>query len=156
MPSKNGDAVVANLEALAAQLKNIERKALRAAAAVVKERLIEATPVRVSEEQGGNALAPGALKAAVRMRVNVGDGTPENPSTTTVDFGKLSYVANFVDRGHRPPHARSLSRAGLTSSGKNTPAHPFVRAVEDSSAQTAQDAYTETLQAEIEKVLRGR
>lgn len=148
------DQQVADLEALASQFKNIERKALRAVANAIKPRLAEAAPVRVSPQQGGNSLPEGALKAAVRGTVNMGDGS--KPPTAIVDFGNLSYIAHMVDVGHRAPHARALTRAGHAITGKPTPAHPFVRSVQDSSQQLAQETFQTAMQAGIEEALAGK
>ena len=137
---------IANLESLAAQFAEIERKALRAVADVIRPRLAQAAPVRVNAKQGGNSLPEDALKAAVRGHIHKGTSV-DDPTQVIVDFGKLSHI--------RAPHARALSRAGLKVTGKPTAAHPFVRSVQDSSAAAAQTAYEETMQMEIEKVLQG-
>ena len=155
MANNNWDEGLANMEALAARFKDIERTALRAVVDVIKPRLAGAAPIKVSAEQGGSSLPEGTLKASVRGRVHIATGD-DDPSTAVVDFGKYSHVAGWVDVGHRPPHARALSRAGHTvSTTKNTPAHPFVRAVEDSSQAAAQQAYETAMTAEIKGVLNG-
>lgn len=145
---------IANLESLASQFKDIERKALRKVASEIKPRLAQATPTgRVGPHQGGNSLPLGTLKGNVRGRVV--SATADSPAAAIVDFGKYTWIANIVDRGHRAPHARALSRAGHKVSGKPTPAHPFVRAVQDSSQAQAQETYTAAMTAEINKVLTG-
>lgn len=154
MATNEWDQQVADLEALAAQFRNIERQALRAVANAIKPRLAEAAPVRVSPQQGGNSLPEGALNAAVRGTVNMGDGN--KPPTASVDFGKLSYIAHMVDVGHRAPHARALTRAGHVITGKPTPAHPFVRSVQDSSQELAQTTFEEAMTAGIEAALEGK
>lgn len=123
----------------------IQRTALRAVVEVIQPALVTATPVRV-EKGGKDSLAPGALKAAVRSSIRVPkDGSA---ATATVGFGGLDYVARFVEYGHVNPTANR----GL----KHTPAHPFVRPTEDATHEAALEAYTETLEAEIEAVLAGK
>lgn len=156
MALQTTEQMARNLDVLVTTLKDIERHALKSAVQVVKTRLIQATPERVSAKQGGDSLEPGALKAAIRAGVHVGDGSSEDPSTTIVDFGRLSHIADFVDRGHQPPHSRAFKRAGIAvDEEKNTPAHPFVRNVEDTTREAAANAYAETIESEIGKVLNG-
>ena len=152
MPT-NWNEQTGNLEALASQFGAIERKALRAVANVIKPRLAEAAPVRVSEEQSGTSLPQGALRDAVQGHVNMGDGT--NPPTATIDFGKLSHIAHMVDAGHRAPHAKAFTRAGHAVTGRPTPAHPFVRSVQDSSAELAQQTFETAMTEGITAALEG-
>lgn len=151
--TNNWDAQVGNLQALASQFGTIERNALRAVANAIKPRLAEATPVRGIALGGYGPLPEGALKSAVQGHVNMGDGT--TPPTASVDFGKLSYIAHMVDVGHRAPHARALSRAGHTPTGKPTPAHPFVRSVQDSSAALAQQTFEDAMTKGINEALNS-
>lgn len=144
---------VGDLQALASQFGAIQKKALRAVANAIKPRLAEAAPVRVSPQQGGNSLPEGALRDAVRGTVRMGDGS--EPPSAIVDFGKLSYIAHIVDVGHRAPHARALSRAGYKPTGKPTPAHPFVRSVQDSSASLAQETFEAAMTAGITEALKS-
>jgi hypothetical protein len=123
-------------------IDQIQRDGLRAAGAVIKPALVEATPER-TDPIYGKSLPKGALKAAIRTRVQIGkDG---EPSTEIVDFGKLSYIAHIVDVGHANPTAKK----GM----KHTPAYPFIREVEDATREEAIEAYTTTVQAGIDKVL---
>jgi HK97 gp10 family phage protein len=123
----------------------IQREALKAAAAVIKPVLVAETPVR-TKVGGKDALPPGALKAAVRSRVSIPKDS--KVASATVDFGKLTHIARFVDRGHANPTAKR----GL----RNTPAHPFVRETEAATRQEATEAYFVTLQAGITKALEGK
>lgn len=119
----------------------IQRAALRAAGNVIKDALIPATPTRKTTVYG-KSLPAGALKAAVRTRIKLPkDG---EPASATVDFGKLTYIAHIVDVGHM-----DAMNGGRT----HTPAYPFISAVEDSSLESAADAYLTTMQAEIDKVI---
>jgi hypothetical protein len=123
-------------------IDQIQREGLRAAGAVIKPALIEATPER-TDKVYGKSLPKGALKGAVRATAKVGkDGAP---GVETVNFGKLSYIAHIVDVGHANPTARK----GL----KHTPARAFIRKVEDATREEAIDAYVTTVQAGINKVL---
>lgn len=121
----------------------IQTEALQAAAAVIKPALIAATPVRV-KKGGKDALPPGMLKKSVRTRIRL----PKNgeAASATIDFGKYSYIANFVDGGHVNPTARK----GL----RHTPAYPFVRTTEAATADKAEDAYLTTLEAGINALIK--
>ena len=122
----------------------IQRDALRAAGNVIKPALIAATPLRKTTAYG-KALPEGALKEAVRAVPRLGkDG--EAP-TETVDFGKLSYIANIVDQGH--VNVRSKKRT-------HVPAYPFIREVEEATHAEAAEAYVAALQAGINKALEGK
>jgi hypothetical protein len=123
----------------------IQKQALTAVTAVIKPALIIATPVR-TKVGGKDALPPGTLKKSVRSRVKL----PKNgdAATATVDFGKYSYIANFVDGGHVNPTARR----GL----KHTPANPFIRKTDAATRQEALEAYVTTLQAGIDATLEGK
>jgi HK97 gp10 family phage protein len=122
------------------QADAIERRALRAVGAVIKPALEAATPVR------GNVYGPlpkGALKTSVRARTRLGKNG--EPSVEIVDFGNLSFIAHVVDVGHVNANAKK--------GRKHTPAHPFIRSVEDATHEAAADAYLETLEAGIVEVL---
>lgn len=152
------DDGLAGLRNLIDSFDEIQRTALNAVADVVKPRLATAAPERVSVKQGGNSLPPGALKAAVRSRVNVGkQGTAKSDQATVqIDFGKLTHIADFVDRGHKPPNSRLAGSLGREVASKPTPAHPFIRSVEDSSRETAQQAYRDAMTEGITKALEGK
>lgn len=122
----------------------IQRDALQAVVEVVQPELLAVTPERV-DKGGKDALPPGALKAAIRARIRV----PKNGqgATATVDFGKLDYIAHFVDWGHVNPTAKR----GL----KHTPGTGFVRKTQDATAGAALEAYSTTLQAGIDAALQG-
>lgn len=124
---------------------SIQRDALLAAVAVVKPALVVATPERPAV--GGRAsLPPGALKRAIRTRVSIPkDGSA---ASATIDFGKLTHIARFVDGGHVNPTA--------TRGLKHTPAKPFVRETEAATHDAAVEAYIATLQEGITAVLEGK
>lgn len=123
------------------QIDAIERRALKAVGNVIAPALVAATPERAKAY--GKSLPKGALKAAVRARTRLGKNGES--SVETVDFGKLSYIAHAVDIGHVNANAKQ--------GRKHTPAHPFVRGVEDATHDAATDAYLETLEAGIVEVL---
>ncbi len=131
-------AALANPETM----DGIERAALRAAGAVMKSALIAKTPMR-TDNVGPRDLPAGALKRAVRARTHM--GKLGEPSSEVIDFGKLTYIAHFVDEGHINVRAKT----GRT----HTPAHPFVRNVEAATRTEATDAYYAAMKAGIEKAL---
>lgn len=126
-------------------IDQIQRESLRTAGNVIKAALIAATPTRVTTAYGDD-LPPDALKEAVRAVARLGKNG--EASTETVDFGKLSYIAHMVDIGHVNPTAKNPNKL------KHTPAHPFIREVEDATREEALDAYVSTMQAGINEVLK--
>jgi hypothetical protein len=124
----------------------IQRDALQAVVEIVQPELLAVTPERV-EKGGKDALPPGALKAAIRGRIRL----PKNgeAATATVDFGKLDYIAHFVDWGHINPTAKNPNKL------KHTPGTGFVRKTQDATAAAALEAYSTTLQAGIDAALEG-
>ena len=147
------DANLAGLQNVIDDYEALQRKALKAAAEAVAPRLIDAAPVRVSEKQGGNSLPEYALKGSVRAKVEKGK---DGKLLAVVDFGKCTHIAYFVDRGHQPPHAKLAKRLNRRASGQNTPAHPFIRSVQDSSRALAQTTYEESLTNSIKAALGGK
>lgn len=119
----------------------LQRKALNAAGAVIAAELESVTPVKTIKT-AGSSLPQGALKAAIRRRTSIpSDGSA--PSTT-VNFGKLSYIAHIVDIGH----------VDFNSKGRtHTPAHPFIRGAEAASHDKAAAAYIETMRAGVEEIM---
>jgi hypothetical protein len=109
---------------------------------VIAAELELATPVRVPPVYG-RALPEGALKGGVRKRVVLPkDGSaPE----VDVDFGKLSYIAHAVDIGH--------VNANAQTGRSHTPAHPFIRAVEEATRAEAAEAYLSTARTLINQEL---
>ncbi len=144
----------AALQNLTDNWEAIERKALRAVTAVIVPRLKEAAPIRVSTQQGGNSLPNGAFRTKCRGKIHLGKGG-DDPSTATADFGDITWIANIVDKGHRAPHSRLLIRKGKPITGKPTPAHPFVRSVQDSTASAAQQAYEDAINQGSKDALNG-
>lgn len=140
---KEIDAMLQRLEQ-GPEIEALQRKALRAAGAVIKAELRAVTPVRETKGRGKRALPIGAMKAAIRSRVSVpADGSA--PSVT-VDFGKLTYLAHIVDIGH----------VDFKSGGRtHTPAHPFVRGADEASHDRAAAAYVETLRAGVREIMNG-
>ncbi|SEB40636.1 HK97-gp10 family putative phage morphogenesis protein [Terriglobus roseus] len=140
------DEVLAALDSLPEQVDDFQRQALRAANDVIRPALVAATPYS-TETPTGTALRPGELKGAVTSRISVGHLGAD--STLTVGFGKLGYVARFVDEGHENPTAKAQNAL------KRTPPHPFVRNVIDTTAEAAHDAYVTTMTALVEGAING-
>lgn len=143
----------AGLQNLIDNYDTIQRNALQAAADAVAPRLIDAAPRRVDEKRGGNSLPEYALKGAVRARVALDKITGKLQAV--IDFGKLTWLAHIVDIGHNPPHSVLAIKLGHEITGKPTPAHPFVRAVQDSQQKTAQAAYTAAMTEGMTRALKG-
>ena len=89
------------------------------------------------------------------MRGRVRKQTADAPASAIVDWAKLSYIAPIVNIGHKQPPTRALARANRPITGKPTPAHPFVRAVQNGTAAAAQTADEESMNEQITKALQG-
>ena len=153
--SDQWEANLAALENTINSIEKIQRKALKAAAEAVAPRLAEAAPLRVSAKQGGNSLPEGALKESVRPHVVRDKDTGQLQAV--VDFGKNTWIAHIVDIGHNPPHSVIGLKLGQdVDSSKTTPAHPFIREVQDSERSNAQKAYEEAITAGMNEALQGK
>lgn len=147
-------AQIERMESMVDDFEAIQKRALMAAAEAVAPLLEAAAPERVDEAQGGKSMPQGALKASVRpfVRKNKDTGLLQ----ACLDFGrKYSWVAYIVDRGHRAPYAKFKSKLGKAA-GRSTAAHPFIRAVKDSSFETAQAAYAESMAEQMTAALKGK
>lgn len=144
------DELAAKLEGMTTKdLPQIERAGLREVNNVVKPALIEAAPIAEKQPSPlSTALPIGKLKGAVRARVL----EPRNGlgRAAVVDFGKYNYVANWVDGGH------ALVRGGRKGKGTvigHVPAHPFIRAVQDTMQSEAEEAMVAGAEEEISRVM---
>lgn len=147
------DELAGKLEGMTTKdLPEIEKAGLRGVNAVVKPAMLAATPVA---EQLPSALSTALpirkLNESVRARVL----EPRNGlgRAAVVDFGKVSYVANYVDGGH------ILVKGGRKGKGQaigHVQAIPFVRTVQDSTQTEAEEAMVACADAEIDRILNGR
>jgi HK97 gp10 family phage protein len=144
-------SLLAKMDAVkGAALKKAQRKALRAVGDIVKTAIVERAPERVSDTPSGTALAPGALKADIRVRVHIAtdEKTATDTSRVTIGPGKATaHVARWVENGHANPKA--------DKGRKNTPAHPFIRPAADAVQQKTIDEYESIMTTEIQKVMNG-
>ena len=139
-----------------------ERKALRAVGALVQAAIVEAAPVRV-QTPSGTALAPGALKADIRVRVHIAAdaNAASDISRVTIGPGKdTAHVAQWVETGHESVHggySRDDGNGGRRGpgkvDGKRVDAHPFIRPAADAVEQKAIDTYTTVMTDEIKKAM---
>lgn len=140
------DRICVALDGVAKEKRpQFERKALRAVAALIQPALKAATPEETTVP-GTTSLPRGALRAAVQSRIHI--GTNGEASTLAVGFGKLGHVARFVDEGHANPTAHRAKAK------RNTPAHPFVREVQETTANTAVDTYVSSMQQQIDEEIK--
>ncbi len=144
-------ALKAKLDGLSGETRvKAERKSLRAVGDLFKTSIIELAPEQSATPHGD--LAPGALKADIKVRVHVAtedSTTMGDTSRVTIGPGRSTeYVANWVENGHAG--RRSATREGPA---RNVPAHPFVRPAFDANEDKAVDLYAETMAAENEKAM---
>ena len=117
-------------------------KAGREAGDVIMEDLISRTPIKA--EATGGLLRQGELQASVQMTVEL--DSQLRGVLVEVHFGKNSFVANWVEFGHRmvghKPGKKLLGQV---------PEHPFVRPSADACWRAAVDAFTDSLSASMEE-----
>jgi len=132
------------------ELPAIERAGLRNVNTVVKPALVAATPIAFQIPAPlSNALPTGKLRASVRARVLEPRG--DLGRAAVLDFGKLSHIAGWVDGGH------VLVKGGRRGKGKeigHVPAYPFIRTVEDTMTEEAQEAMVAGAEAEVDRILK--
>ena len=149
------DQILNALDGLAGERRRkIERKALQAVVEIIQPALLEATPV-LSTRPGTTSLPPEAMKEAVQSRIS--QPTDGRESSATADFGKLNYVADWVDAGHanvRGGYSKTNANGKRRGPGAvigETPSHPFVRATIDATAEAAHDVFVSTMTELVEK-----
>lgn len=125
--------------------RQVLRRALVAAMAIIKTEIENACPVQTDTEPGSDALPPGALKAAIRVRTSTSsDGLK---GSSRLDFGDQNIIAARVEHGHllfgHLPGHKDL--------GVVVP-HPFIWPAVDRSLDKAMAAY----QAAVEEALIER
>ena len=122
--------------------------------------LLDAIPARVMKE----AIEPALIAACAPMVQALASATPVKTSTlinhlmfgveineqtgravAQVGFGKLGYVARFVEFGHREVgHKPNLKEYG------NVKPHPFMRQAFADSVDAATDAFVKSIQMTID------
>ena len=149
--------MIAELQRLADPKVAIEatKRAVRAGAEVVFERVLANVPVRefeATEETTG--LAKGAMKASLDV---FDDSYADGSVSSTVAFGKdAKHAARLVEEGHRKVHGgkSKLGKDGLYhGEGIETgfvPAHPFFRPAVEGSEQEVSEAVDAAFRKEIE------
>lgn len=120
-------------------------RALDAAGAVIQDALFENTPVRTEVrstqsaartglQAGGRVITGGELREALTRKITI--DTNYQGGVVEVYHGKLAWVANLVEYGHRlvghKPGKKDLG---------TVPAHPFIRPTAEAVAQEAVDAF---------------
>ena len=149
----------ARMRSLSQQVSGpIAQKAVRAGGKVIRDAMIERTPVLIEKNAGSNALEPGAVKADIKVRFPA----EENKYQATALIGpgrKTSHVARWVEYGHRMV---SGGQSKVLPTGKtrgpgnvheeDVPEHPFLRPAFEASVAEAQSAEVETLRDELQKV----
>jgi HK97 gp10 family phage protein len=127
------DDVCAALDRLPTELaKAAFAPALKAGGAVLETAIKQGTPIEAGTHISGVSVPPGALRAAVEISVENDAGG--RGGQATVDWGDLSYIAGFVDRGHRNVRGgySHLDKGGRAHGpgrelGDRVPPHPFAR-----------------------------
>jgi hypothetical protein len=123
-------------------------KALDAGIKVFEAYLELKTPIRLGFEGEDLMVQGGDLKAALVSQVEL--DSQFRGGIAAVGYGKLGYIANFVEYGHRivKPGGRYVNSRGKSRKGTVTgqvPAYPFMRPAFDTQADAALDAFCESL-----------
>jgi len=128
--------------------------ALNAAADVLSAELDLQTPIRLGFSDGDLTVEGGALKAALMREVTLDSNY--RGGLVEIGFGKLGYIANFVEYGHV-----MLSHSGKQLSGPRTPggfvpAHPFMRPAFEAGKERAIDAFVASIQQTVKNYKASR
>lgn len=132
-------------------------KAVRAGGRVIRDAMIERTPVNVERNAGSNSLEPGAVKEDIKVRMPAKENQFE--ATALIGPGKTtSHVARWVEYGHRMVtggQSKVLPSGKIRGSGKvaekDVPAYPFLRPAFEESVAAAQEAEVASLREDLSK-----
>lgn len=150
---------IARMNTLREQVSGpIAKKAVRAAGIVVRDAMIERTPVNIEKNAGSNSLEPGAVKADIKVRFPAQEQVLE--TTALIGPGaKTAHVARWVEYGHRDVHggqskvgADGKVRGHGVANIEDVPAHPFLRPAYEASIDAGHEAEAEVLQQELQKL----
>jgi hypothetical protein len=124
-----------------------QARALQAAGDVLLEAVDSQVPIRLGIDAGDITVEGGDLKGAIRTELEL--DANYRGGVIEVNFGKLGYIANFVEYGHV-----MKSHSGKTLTGPKTPggfvkANPFMRRGFDMSADRSIEAYTGSMRDTI-------
>jgi hypothetical protein len=124
------------------QLAGMHR-ALTAAGNVLMAAIEPRIPIRLEISDGELRVAGGQLKDAMKSEVTLDSNY--RGGMIEIHFGKLGFIANFVEYGHV-----MLSHAGKTLTGPKTPggfvkAYPFIRPAVDGCWEQAIDVFTDSM-----------
>ena len=125
--------------------RQVLRRALVAAMAVIKTEVENNCPVQTDAEPGSDALPPGALKASIRVRISTSsDGLK---GSARLDFQDQNIIAARVEWGHvQFSHLPGHKEIGVV------PPHPFIWTSVDVALPKAMEVY----QATVEEALIER
>jgi HK97 gp10 family phage protein len=133
------------------------RKAVRAGANIIKDAMVERTPVLIEKQAGSDSLEPGEVKANIRVRMTMEDGDPVALVGPKGKGGAIAKTAHLVEYGHRMVTGgkSKMDMAGnFIGGGKvhevDVPAHPFLRPAFETSAAAAMEA----IEAELGEALK--
>ncbi|MBZ5621457.1 MAG: hypothetical protein LAQ69_22435 [Acidobacteriia bacterium] len=120
-------------------------KAFHAAAGVIERELDARVPIRLEYEGKDLMVAGGALKGALMFIVTLDSNY--RGGIVAVGFGKLGYIANFVEYGHRMvTHKPGLKEVGFV------PAYPFMRPAADAAHEPSVDAFARSLAGTVREL----
>lgn len=136
----------------------MSKRAVRAGGKVIRDAMIEHTPVLIEKNAGSDALDPGAVRADIKVRFPAEQNQYE--ATALIGPGeKTSHVARWVEYGHRMVtggQSKVLPGGKTRGRGKvaevDVPAYPFLRPAWEESVAVAQAAEVESLRSDLQKV----
>lgn len=148
------DELEAKLNGLATALGGAtEKKMVRAGAKVFRDEMVRRAPVLSKKTAGSNALAPGALKDDIGIRMKA---DALGMAEAHVGPGKkTAYVAGFVEYGHRlvkGGQSKVLVSGKTRGSGVQVGevrAYPFARPAFEAAQREAETVMEQVLDAEV-------
>ena len=122
--------------------------ALNAAADVLAGELDARTPIRLGFEGGELTVEGGALEEALMREITL--DANYRGGLAEIGYGKLGYIANFVEYGHVMLSHRKKPIEGPRTPGGMVAAHPFMRPAFDVGKERAIDAFTDSIHSTLE------
>lgn len=133
------------------------RKAVRAGAEVIKDAIVERTPILDEKTAGSNSLDPGSLREDIAVHMKTEGGEPVaiiGPSDNT------ARVARWVEYGHvqvTGGYSKAEGFGRRRGPGKvigHVPAHPFIRSGFEASKDEAIKAFAVESGKQLKEVVK--
>jgi HK97 gp10 family phage protein len=158
------EIVVDGVDSLKRRMASLQRQlagpsmavAVRAGGEVIRDAMISAAPILDERTAHSTALAPGALKADIKVRMSKREAEKQGEPVAVIGPGKkTARVARWVEYGHRlvkGGQLKILANGRTKGRGKlvgEVVEHPFLRPAFEASVGEAQAVVKETMKREI-------